>query len=38
MCFQWRWYSQLFLDDALYDVQKMLKYEKNDVSEGIDVN
>ena len=34
-----KFYSQLFLDDALYEfVLKMLQYEKIDVSEGIDVN
>ena len=33
-------YLQFFLDDALYEllIQKMLEYNRIDISEGIDVN
>ena len=33
-------YPQDFLDDALYElhIQKMLEYERIDISEGIDIN
>ena len=34
-----KFYPQLFLGDALYElVKKMLQYKNIDVSEGIDVN
>ena len=33
-------YQQVFLDDTLYElhIQKMLGYDRIDISEGIDVN
>ena len=33
-------YPQVFLDDTLYElhIQKMLEYDRTDISEGIDVN
>ena len=33
-------YQQVFLDDTLYElhIQKMLEYDRIDISEGIDVN
>ena len=35
-----KFYPQVFLDDTLYElnIQKMLEYERIDISEGIDVN
>ena len=32
-----KFYSQLFLDDALYKLYNV-KYQKSDISEGIDIN
>ena len=31
-------YPQVFLDKAFYNLQKMLKYDRIHISEGIDVN
>ena len=31
-------YPQVFLDETLYSLKKMLKYDRIDISEGIDVN
>ena len=31
-------YPQVFLNEALYSLQKMLKYDKIDITEGIDVD
>ena len=31
-------YPQTFLDEFLHELQKIIQYEKIDVSEGIDIN